>query len=1007
MLELVVEYEQLLSASSMLMQQIDAERRRRGVKGKHSDSFDYSSYEDVEEEGAPPFPPPGAPSWRGSSMPGVELRAVDDTLAMVVRGPLLVPTPVWTNSGSISSMQMQERRALPPVPAVHPEHQVRVLLAQQSTAAMLEEPEDMKRSTSEIRLPGFRHSVSDLGVEGSLHLAVEEEDRADCYVVNPGNIFRMLWDLLLILALLFELWSTPFAIIFLNDDSVPRIFPIMSHVITAYFGADILLNFNTGFYDKDKIVMSRKAIAKKYLQFWFWLDFLTTIPFDLVASSIAGGLVRLLRFGKVLKLTKALRVVKLAKTLRSLVKLGNLQFSLRLRYLITPAQAMFVLVVAAHVFGCVWASLRLDWDEGDEIDLALRRYYESLRWAYIALTTGTLDLPEEDVMGEASQWTLDIGIATVRLFFLAFIGMWGLFVAQCGFQDDVRLMQLKEDAMRYMKRHKVSLATRIQILYILQETGHARNRQRHFRELMEHDLPREVQTKICKELWSDRLMSLGLIAPIARMHTKFMEELSVLVREDFLASDVVVFRYGDTSHAAYNIVDGKLRATDTTADSYIPLFLVGHWVGEAALVNPFLRRTLSVLTVTTASLMRVPAEEFQEVLSRLGLSSAFKALCKEHLWQGLCGRCGMLGDHFTNACPELGLPVSASENGYTSGGQPSRNQTSSSTFYARRKSTLRKQSTVEGNPNKEALKGELITFLHQCGLQRISQSLLQRGCRMLDDLQKMDMELLQAEEGLTDSEVHLLSPAAVERFREKIVSAVQRLEFDKISKEDHFVFLSHCKSEAGTEAALLRTELESLLGESPAIKAAFSVPVFLDSDDLMELNGVKAAVKRSHNLAVLLTNGVLSRPWVLIEIVTAVESGVRVLPVQICKPGTTFVFPDEAFYRRLFTGDFLTLDDRKMLHSAGISIKQVESAIRALFNHIAVSYSPHKAGEFRQVEVKALMRRCRPKQAANNPHSPLDHLESATSDLDGTRHTARRSSDGSTARPMDRGISPQ
>merc|ERR1719157_311183 len=93
------------------------------------------------------------------------------------------------------------------------------------------------------------------------------------------------------------------------------------------------------------------------------------------------------------------------------------------------------------------------------------------------------------------------------------------------------------------------------------------------------------------------------------------------------------------------------------------------------------------------------------------------------------------------------------------------------------------------------------------------------------------------------------------------------------SRDTHFAFLSHYKVEAGTEAALMRSELEQIINDTEGHPAQnLDVPIFLDSEDLTDLVLLMEAVQKSHNLVLILTKGVLTRPWCLVEIVVAVQS---------------------------------------------------------------------------------------------------------------------------------------
>lgn len=48
------------------------------------------------------------------------------------------------------------------------------------------------------------------------------------------------------------------------------------------FAFDILLNFNTGVYLDGTLSMKRERIIKNYLSFWFWIDLISTFPYDII-----------------------------------------------------------------------------------------------------------------------------------------------------------------------------------------------------------------------------------------------------------------------------------------------------------------------------------------------------------------------------------------------------------------------------------------------------------------------------------------------------------------------------------------------------------------------------------------------------------------------------------------------------------------------------------------------------------------------------------------------------
>ena len=62
---------------------------------------------------------------------------------------------------------------------------------------------------------------------------------------------------------------------------------------------------------------------------------------------------------------------------------------------------------------------------------------------------------------------------------------------------------------------------------------------------------------------------------------------------------------------------------------------------------------------------------------------------------------------------------------------------------------------------------------------------------------------------------------------------------------------------------------------------ALGVPVFLDSDDLLDLRDLCTQVAKSDVLLLFLTRDLLTRPWCLIEIHTALSNNVPIVAVRV------------------------------------------------------------------------------------------------------------------------------
>ena len=96
-------------------------------------------------------------------------------------------------------------------------------------------------------------------------------------------------------------------------------------------------------------------------------------------------------------------------------------------------------------------------------------------------------------------------------------------------------------------------------------------------------------------------------------------------------------------------------------------------------------------------------------------------------------------------------------------------------------------------------------------------------------------------------------------------------------------FLSHYKEEAGADARYLKDSLDMMLG----------CAVYLDSSNLADLRSLfYGGVHASEVFVLLLSEGVLTRPWCLLEVREAAQMGKPIVLLEL--KGKRFSF-DDAF----------------------------------------------------------------------------------------------------------------
>jgi CRP-like cAMP-binding protein len=176
---------------------------------------------------------------------------------------------------------------------------------------------------------------------------------------HPEHAFRICWDISVGCLLLYSVIIIPYRIGFNVIPSKQE--DDIDWWITALFATDILIQFNSMYFDprRDIYVTNKNQIVWQYLRFWFWIDLLSTIPFDSIMqwsshSVIVGAEAGALRMIRIFRLVRLFKFFRLAKSGGTLHKLRLNPSLVDLLLLIT--QIFYI----SHLFACFWHFLTLD-----------------------------------------------------------------------------------------------------------------------------------------------------------------------------------------------------------------------------------------------------------------------------------------------------------------------------------------------------------------------------------------------------------------------------------------------------------------------------------------------------------------------------------------------------------------------------------------------------------------------------------------------------------------------
>lgn len=164
------------------------------------------------------------------------------------------------------------------------------------------------------------------------------------YMIHPNNKIRKYWDVGTVIFVLYLCFKIPFSMGFEHWYGNKSLKPF-EIFMDWWFGIDIILNFCTGFIHDGHLVMNPWATMNHYFEFWFWIDILATIPFEMFVEGMSKKDRKAIKMVKWLKITRLLRIGRILKLLK-----GYARF-----YKVFLALIGFIWMM--HFMGCMWISI--------------------------------------------------------------------------------------------------------------------------------------------------------------------------------------------------------------------------------------------------------------------------------------------------------------------------------------------------------------------------------------------------------------------------------------------------------------------------------------------------------------------------------------------------------------------------------------------------------------------------------------------------------------------------
>jgi len=368
------------------------------------------------------------------------------------------------------------------------------------------------------------------------------------------------------------------------------ILQIVSRMLDVFFFLNIIVSFRTAYWDNMELITDIRMIRRKYMALWFWVDLVSTIPWDVVLAVLdVASLTRLLRLLRLLRFSK----VAFAATISAPVRLAKL--------------AMYV-VILGHILGCLW------WDISDtgskfgppenlRTASFTTQYTLSLYWGLSALTGLGSSLGATN----AVEGMLGIACTLVGTFVFAYIVGEVFYVLKSLNMAADRHTNIMTEVEAYIANRKIAHSTaqkmrRYCSAQIAETNG-----------VNEQAILDLLPTSIRAEVSSSLIGSLLTSAPIlSAMPRNFQDSLATHLRPEVFAKGDIITREGDVAEKMYFIRSGLVLVSKDSVP--VSILKEGSNFGEAALLSQSVRIS-SVQALAHCTLYSLSMQDFNHIVA--------------------------------------------------------------------------------------------------------------------------------------------------------------------------------------------------------------------------------------------------------------------------------------------------------------------------------------------------------------------------------------------------------
>eukprot|EP01041_Mallomonas_annulata_P009477 gene9477-19685_t len=425
-------------------------------------------------------------------------------------------------------------------------------------------------TASSLNIDNFRAALLQETVSASEVEKIFNDTRAHLFVdiggntlLNPRSTFILYWQTLNLLVTVISLLIVPVEVAFSREE-MGYWFLVLGSSFEMFFTADLLINFNLPVQDKASgfVVGERLKILSYYFRFWFWIDFVSALPFDTVSliignassyhASIIFASLRIVRVLKVSVMLRMLRADLIITNLQGFLSTSHEQLQL--------VKLLFYMLVTIHSLACglfLVAEVEqadINWLEMNNLMSAHvgTKYIVAVYWAAMTATTiGYGDVIMSTTIERAySVAAMVIGASTYAFVTSRLVGM-----IIYGNRFKNRYSDIRSELLNLMRDIELPMVYRAIAGDFLFHWYHTRQKY-DTHELLETMSP-QLRGLIAQHMHGEWLRNISFLRNVKHPNDLAAAVALALVHQMYMPGEYII-KHGDECKALYVVDEGRL-----------------------------------------------------------------------------------------------------------------------------------------------------------------------------------------------------------------------------------------------------------------------------------------------------------------------------------------------------------------------------------------------------------------------------------------------------------------